>query len=167
MQLRHEARSLIGRPKGIVVRKLSRDLFKGELVLAVGDAVFKNLIDIGIKPDLCVLDLKIQRQSVEEPKDALRGYTILKTKNPPGWITLDAWRTIKRAINAVNKGKKVAVLVDGEEDLLGFPVAINGPLGSLLIYGQPGEGAVIVRLTKMEKDRAVKILEKSFECAPD
>ncbi len=167
LKLKQDARFTISRPKGLVVRKLSRDLFKDKLVLAVGDAVFKNLVEIRKKPDLCVIDLKVQRQRIKEPKKALEGYTILKTKNPPGWITLEAWLTIKKAINAMNAGQKVAVLVEGEEDLLGFPVAIIGPLGSLFVYGQPGEGAVIVCLTKQEKDRAIKILEESFECAND
>ena len=167
LKLKQDARLVISRPKGLVVRKLSRDLFEEKLVLAVGDAVFKNLLEIGIKPNLCVLDLKVQRQRIEEPKEALKGYTILRTKNPPGWITMEAWLTIKKAINAMNTGQKVAVLVEGEEDLLGFPVAIIGPLDSLFVYGQPGEGAVIVHLTKQEKARAIRILEESFECAND
>jgi len=167
LKLKQDARLIISRPKGLVVRKLSRDLFKEKLVLAVGDAVFKNLIKIGIKPDLCVLDLKVQRRRIEKPKEALEGYIILRTKNPPGLITMDAWHTIKKAIDGVIAGQKVAVLVEGEEDLLGFPVAIIGPLNSLFVYGQPGEGAVIVHLNEQEKDRATKILEKSFECVHD
>lgn len=166
LRLKQEARSSISKPKGLILKELSKEFLKGKVVLAVGDAVFRNLVKIGIKPCLCVLDLRIRRKRVKEPKEALEGYVVLKTRNPPGSITSDAWHTIRKAMCAISRGQKVAVLVDGEEDLLGFPVAISGPLGSLLIYGQPGEGAVIVQITEAEKKRAIKILEESFECVP-
>jgi len=165
LRLKQDARLDISRPKGMLVKKMPRELFKGKLILAVGDAVFKNLFDIGIRPDLCVLDLKVRRQKIEPPAEALKGYIILKTRNPPGWITLESWKTIKDAIQSVTAGQKVAVLVEGEEDLLGFPVAIYAPSGSILIYGQPGEGAVIVRMNEAERKRALRLLERSFECA--
>jgi len=164
LRLRQEARSGISRPKGLVLKELSKEFLEGKKILAVGDAVFRNLVNIGIKPCLCVLDLKIKRQRVKEPKEALKGYIVLKTRNPPGWITSDAWCTIRKAMCTIGQGKKVAVLVDGEEDLLGFPVVINGPLESLLIYGQPDVGAVIVQITEAEKKKAIRMLEESFEC---
>ncbi len=165
LRLREEARLTISQPKGLVVRELSKKLFEGKIVLAVGDAVFKNLVSEGVEPNLCVIDLKVQRQKIEEPRDLLKNYTILRTKNPQGFITRKAWQTIKKAMKNVSSGQKVAVLVEGEEDLLGFPVAILGPIESFLVYGQPGEGAVIVCIDEDEKKRAIKILEESFECS--
>ncbi len=164
LRLKEDARLDISRPKGMLVKKMSKELFKGKLILSVGDAVFRNLVDIGVRPDLCVLDLKVRRQKIEPPTGALKGYIVLRTRNPPGWITIDSWKTIKRAIQSVTAGQKVAVIVEGEEDLLGFPVAIYAPSGSLLIYGQPGEGAAIVRMNEAERRRALRLLKESFEC---
>ncbi len=165
LTLKKGARLILRTPKGLIVRELPEEVLKGKKIFAVGDLVLRNLLNAGIKPELCVIDLKIQRKNVELPKKGLEDYEVFKARNPPGFLTSDAWRTIRKAIEVVKMGKKALVIIDGEEDLLGFPVVILGPLGSILIYGQPGEGAVIVEITNAEKERAIKLLKNSFKPA--
>ena len=73
---------------------------------------------------------------------------LLKARNPAGSITSEAIVAVRKAL----KGKKpVRVLVDGEEDLLAIPVVEAAPLGSVLHYGQPGVGVVVVSVDARAK----------------
>jgi len=53
------------------------------------------------------------------------------------------------------------LIIDGEEDLLVLPVVQYAPIGSVVYYGQPGEGLVKVVVTK-EKKRQVVALVAQF-----
>jgi len=41
--------------------------------------------------------------------------------------------------------------VDGEEDLAVIPCVLMAPEGSLILYGQPGEGVVLVETDKVKE----------------
>lgn len=41
------------------------------------------------------------------------------------------------------------ILVDGEEDLAVLPCILTAPSGSLVLYGQPGEGLVVCEVDKV------------------
>jgi uncharacterized protein (UPF0218 family) len=43
---------------------------------------------------------------------------------------------------AIHDNVKSLIMVEGEEDLLGFPAMLLAPIGSVLLYGQPGVGIV-------------------------
>ncbi|HYB92666.1 MAG TPA: DUF359 domain-containing protein [archaeon] len=49
-------------------------------------------------------------------------------------------------------------MVKGEEDLLALPAAINAPENSLIAYGQPNKGVVLVRVTKKKRSKIHKIM---------
>jgi uncharacterized protein (UPF0218 family) len=49
--------------------------------------------------------------------------------------------------------------VEGEEDLLTLVAMAVAPLGSFVIYGQPGEGLVVVEVDDAAKNRAWCFLE--------
>jgi uncharacterized protein (UPF0218 family) len=66
-------------------------------------------------------------------------------KNPAGSITAETQAVLK---NAITFNKKLAVVVEGEEDLLVLPLMTMVPTGSLIVYGQPSEGMVVVTLTE-------------------
>ena len=57
---------------------------------------------------------------------------------------------------------KVAVVVKGEEDLLGFPVAILSQPGSLMLYGQPDVGMILVEVNEEVRESAKKLLLEAF-----
>ncbi|MBM3292454.1 DUF359 domain-containing protein [Candidatus Bathyarchaeota archaeon] len=50
--------------------------------------------------------------------------------------------------------KKLAIIVEGEEDLLVLPLMADMPLGSVIIYGQPNEGLVIITITEERQNWA-------------
>lgn len=80
---------------------------------------------------------------------------VFRTHNEAGMINLLAWNAIAEAIE---KGDS-AVLVDGEEDLLTLVAVIAAPQGSLVVYGQPGEGIVLVRVTEGKKGEIEALID--------
>ena len=129
------------------------DLEKPSRVILVGDTVSRNAIQSGIKPDVLVIDHREKRSRAEEfAHDKPR---IFRTRNEPGMIDLLTWNAVAEAIE---KGDS-AVLVDGEEDLLTLVAVAVAPKGSLVVYGQPGEGIVLVRVTEGKKGEIEAIID--------
>jgi uncharacterized protein (UPF0218 family) len=68
--------------------------------------------------------------------------------NRAGTISAEAQQVLH---DAVTLNKKLGVVVEGEEDLLVLPLMVMMPIGSMIVYGQPSEGMVIVTLTEERK----------------
>jgi len=83
----------------------------------------------------------------------------VKVTNPPGHITNELVNAVKEAyLGIIKDGKQRIIEVDGEEDLAGVPAVLLAPLGSLVLYGQPGEGVVVVEVTEERKETLLSIL---------
>ena len=107
-------------------------------VTTVGDVVSRETLVAGIRVDLRILD----HISMRKPTAAfnLKVKKTYHVKNPAGVITLEAWEMIKRAM----KDDEALILVEGEEDLLALPCIVESPSNSLVLYGQPSQGLVVV-----------------------
>ncbi len=125
------------------------------LYACVGDNVAARALSLGFKPKLVIYDCRSHRRSIpclSPPKD----YKVLTVKNPPSTITLQALNAIRECIRRDNY---CCIRVEGEEDLLLLPVVLLAPLESLVAYGQPGLGVVVVECDHYAKKTASKILE--------
>jgi len=60
---------------------------------------------------------------------------------------------------ALEQSQTTKVLVDGEEDLLTLVAVIQAPANSLVIYGQPHEGVVAIKVTAQTKKKMQKIID--------
>ncbi|MEM4524263.1 MAG: GTP-dependent dephospho-CoA kinase family protein, partial [Archaeoglobaceae archaeon] len=87
-------------------------------------------------------------------------YEKMIAKNPAGFITSELIGVLRRAVDASMSNKKVAVIVDGEEDLAVIPLSLLMPENSLICYGQPGEGVVALVLDKKIKEVILKLLKQ-------
>jgi hypothetical protein len=116
------------------------------ILAVVGDTSTRSLLKAGLKLDIVVIDYKVMRRPIEPYR--LEGRFIIRARNPAGTIDRDAWRALEEAVT-LKKG--VAVIVEGEEDLLVLPLITLLPIGSLIIYGQPHEGLVAVEVTLERK----------------
>jgi len=123
-------------------------------VITVGDVVSKNLVEGGIHPKLLIVDNKVMRTNVK-PLPLPEGEEV-HVKNPPGTITREAIKAIQEAFKT---DRIVKIIVEGEEDLLTPVAVLYAPENSIVVYGQPGEGAVVVKVTKDKKDEAADILK--------
>jgi uncharacterized protein (UPF0218 family) len=123
-------------------------------VAAVGDVVSRETLIAGIAVNLRILD----HISMRRPTAAfnLKVRKTYRVKNPAGVITLEAWETIKQSM----KDEEALIVVEGEEDLLALPCIAESPDNSLVLYGQPSKGLVVVETSPKVKTEAGLILNR-------
>jgi len=151
-------------PIGLLIQGTSDETMKklGELVekekplriISVGDVVSNNMTKHGIFPQVMIVDNRVMRKHITPV--SLDADQTLHLKNPPGTLTDQAWSTIQEALSQAQRTK---VVVDGEEDLLTLVAVLHAPEKSLVVYGQPQEGIVVVRVTKQKKEMMRRIVE--------
>ena len=156
-------RQLLKRPLGELItgtppkcnRMLEEVVAKEKPVrlILVGDAVARNATQTGIKPDVIIIDHKEKRQKAAQFSYAAEH--VFRTGNSPGTIESGAWQVAEEAIRRGNS----VVIVDGEEDLLTLVAILSSPDGSMVVYGQPGEGIVLVRVSTDKKAKINEIME--------
>ena len=125
------------------------------IIITVGDRTTENMLQLGLKPQVQIIDgLEKRNQRIVLTDDTVN--TNLSCKNPPGEITEESIQVIQKAFSCESP---VRITVDGEEDLLVIPVCIHAPENSIVMYGQPNEGLVIIRVTPEIKTKVQKILD--------
>ena len=155
-------RTILNRPLGDLIRGSAVDLGsllrsviaerKPTKLIFVGDSVSRQATLAGIAPDVMIVDnLEKRKRAIAYayPHDR-----IIAAKNRAGTIEENARLAVERAV----RGEADLVIVDGEEDLLAVIAVISAPLGSLVVYGQPNEGVVLVRVSSESKVQAERIL---------
>ncbi len=137
--------------KEIILKQISDDSY----LITVGDATTEKMLKLGIVPSLQIIDALEKRVKREAP-EAKENTVNLSCTNPAGEITVQSIDTIKQALN---EKPPVRITVNGEEDLLVIPVCIHGPDNAIIMYGQPNQGLVIVRLTEDLRKKTKSILD--------
>ena len=125
---------------------------------AVGDVVTYHLSTAGGRPDVAIVDGITEREAVDE--EVLETVTAGRTEsvaNPPAAITTELVRAVRRAIA---DEEPITIVVDGEEDLAVLPVIVLAPDGASVVYGQPGEGMVHVRVDEPVREDVRSLLER-------
>jgi len=132
-------------------------------VIAVGDVTTYNLFQAGVRPRLCLIDQFTKRSAVSSAIAAVTtrtDYVNIYVKNPAGVLSSELVLTIKNALSSAEK--HICICVEGEEDLATLPVIALADIGSLVLYGQPDEGLVCVKVTKEKKDEMKEMLLLTF-----
>ena len=125
------------------------------IVITVGDRTTENMINLGIIPQIQIIDgLEKRNQRLVPTDDTIN--TSLSCKNPPGEITEESIQVIQKAFSSK---PPVRITVDGEEELLVFPLCVFTPENSVVMYGQPNEGLVVVDITPEIQAKVQKILD--------
>ena len=125
------------------------------IIITVGDRTTENMLQLGLKPQVQIIDGLEKRDQCLVPADDTVN-TKLSCRNPPGEITEESIQVIQKAFSCE---PPVRITVDGEEDLLVIPVCIHAPENSIVMYGQPNEGLVIVTITPEIRAKVQKILD--------
>jgi|Deesub1362B_J571_1020462.scaffolds.fasta_scaffold00009_174 hypothetical protein len=151
---------LLKEAEASVEKRLRKKLeqLKPPKLVAVGDQTSAALERMGIKADLYIVDGKVERRKTSELK--LYPSKVLRVENPAGVLTEAALVAVREALESEEAG---VILVEGEEDLLTLPAILYAPKESLVLYGQPGEGVVAVRVTAERKKFAEKIISRMEE----
>jgi uncharacterized protein (UPF0218 family) len=147
--------------RNITKENLFSHLKSAKLIVSVGDATTDRLVSYGIVPGLCVVDgreRRVQRKTIGG--DSLLENHVLQTRcsNPAGTISKGAVRALRDALSD-SSTNPVRVIVEGEEDLLTLPILVLVPLGSVVLYGQPFKGIVIVRVDSKTRKTAKDLME--------
>ena len=134
-----------------IIKKISAE----SVIITVGDRTTENMLQLGLKPQIQIIDgLEKRSQRIVPADDAVN--TKLSCRNPPGEITEESIQVIQKAFSCE---PPVRITVNGEEDLLVIHVCIHAPENSIVMYGQPNEGLVIVTITPEIRAKVQKILD--------
>jgi len=129
----------------------------GSPLVAVGDVVTYHLVRVGRRPDVAVIDGRTERERVDETVAEGLPDPGIEVTNPPGTLSRGLLETI---VAVLDDPDPTVVGVDGEEDLATLPAIVATPLGGAVVYGQPGEGMVLVPVTEATKAEARGLLER-------
>ena len=127
---------------------------RSEHMISVGDIVSQSLLKLGIRPQVIVLDGKAMRQQIKPIKTETRKKITIK--NPAGTLTPQAWTTLEKALA---QKQPALIFVEGEEDLLTLIAVLEAPENWTVVYGQPQEGIVIVKVDATAKHKANLIIQ--------
>ena len=166
--LTKKLRQDLKKPQGLLIEgsftdtmnKLKRIIEKvnPSCLISVGDIVTKHMIESGIAIDLLIVDNKTMRRPIQ-PLNVDVDQSFYAT-NPPGTITNEAWIVIKQAINCTGKTK---VIIEGEEDLLTLVTVLLAPENSIVVYGQPNKGIVIINVNKETREKMHHIVKRMIK----
>jgi hypothetical protein len=126
-------------------------------LIVVGDVATAELLKAGVRPDVAVIDFLVMRSFVSnDVKKIIDGYNIpiIRVENPAGAISPELHHALETA------KPPVKIVVRGEEDLATLPAVLTAPIGSLVVYGQPNEGVVLIEVTEEKKREFQSLLEK-------
>ncbi|HSG83644.1 MAG: GTP-dependent dephospho-CoA kinase family protein [Nitrosopumilus sp.] len=148
-------------PLGILVPEnqtnkdeIQKHLSENSYIITVGDRTTEKMIDFDLIPSLQIIDGQEKREKRTPPK--LENATELTVVNPAAEITSESISLIKKALTMQSP---VRIFVDGEEDLLVLPVCIHAPDNAVVMYGQPHEGLVIVKITPEIRNKVQTLLD--------
>jgi hypothetical protein len=139
-------------------RRLKEALAGFKRIASVGDLVTITLVKAGISPDICVVDFKTKRCTLDASlKNELcrMGGKTVKVRNPAGVITAELWNAIREAYSRAGRTR---IEVDGEEDLASLACLSIAPPGTAVIYGMPDMGIEIVPASESTRGFANGIL---------
>ena len=145
------------------LRDIVKSLGNRPKVISIGDVTTYYLLKAGIVPDMCIVDDRTMRLPVElevRKGTAHESFKDVKVKNPPGVVTKELIDAIK---DNMSSKKPVRIFVDGEEDLAVIPACEYAPVGSVVLYGQPGEGVVAVTVTEEKKRETLSLMEQMIK----
>lgn len=129
-----------------------------DTVVAIGDLVSRTAIEEGLAPKVIVVDYRTERKPVGDDVVAIvsgYGKNVLRVKNPAATVTNALYHAVAQSLRLQGS---VRIEVDGEEDLAGLPVFAECELGTVVLYGMPGKGVVVVRVDEAMRQRARDLL---------
>lgn len=159
MNLSQDLRRELREPFGTLITNTTREnvlrnIAPGVVLVTVGDATSEKITEFGVVPRLQIVDGVEKRVRRNIPN--IPGIISVRCKNRPSEISQDCIETIRRCLASESPSR---IIIDGEEDLLVIPVCIHAPVGTIVMYGQPNVGLVIVHVDSETRNRAISLLD--------
>lgn len=157
LYLPQSLREALKKPLGILVdneRSLPIYIKKeNRFLITIGDVVSRTVCDVGLSPNLMIIDYKTQRHQIEH--DIL---TQKKIRNQSGTIAPKAVTEIWKIL--YNPSGQSKIIISGEEDLLAIPAILFAPLSGVVLYGLANKGIVVIDVDETMKSTVKAIIEK-------
>lgn len=155
-------RDNLSKPQGEFYKSIGefrKKYAKGEIV-SVGDETTRKLLSSGVNVHLGIIDFKINRKILftNLSELGLSGVKSVTVDNGAGRIEKGLSRAIFDFFGS-NLGNFV-IRVKGEEDLAVIPVVLLSPIGTMVVYGQPGQGVIALKVTLELKNKMFELLKK-------
>jgi Uncharacterized protein conserved in archaea len=133
----------------------------GESLVTVGDVVTHHILGVGVQPAVALVDDRTERTAVADRvakrvSEAEFDHEVAVT-NPAATLTADLLSALREGID---RAGTTLVTVDGEEDLATLPAVVAAPTGGSVVYGQPGEGMVLVPVDEETQTRMRGLLAR-------
>ena len=165
MPLSPEDIHLLKNPFGILIhdkyvtkQKIKAILKNAKQVISVGDCTTDRLLSFDIIPDILVID-EIERRAKRSHSlhSKIMAAKELHCSNPPGSISKEALLVLYQALAMPGP---VKVIVNGEEDMLALPIIAIADKKSVVLYGQPLVGMVVVNINPEMQAKAKNLMER-------
>lgn len=150
MDVCDEARTLLREPWGNIITD-ARALSKSARIIAIGDACTVHLLKAKITPYLAIFDLKTERAPVDDEvqKTLNEKYPHPRVyENYPGTLSD---KILLDAPKIMETGGSIKII--GEEDITALAFMQFLDKKTILVYGQPGKGMVVVEGNNTTKKR--------------
>ncbi|HSD04852.1 MAG TPA: GTP-dependent dephospho-CoA kinase family protein [Nitrosopumilaceae archaeon] len=162
MQLPENLRDHLKKPLGILLKdsdtskeNILKNIPSGSFIISVGDATTDKLIKYDIIPSLQIVDGLEKRSKRDLPASSEKTIFSCTCINPAAQITIESINAIKKAL----QNPPARIIVTGEEDLLVLPACTLAPQNSVVLYGQPNEGLVIVQINSEIRNKVQAIMD--------
>jgi uncharacterized protein (UPF0218 family) len=173
--LTKKLRKKLAKPFGMIFKEpeAARNVHKylkenrTKLLISVGDVTSSELIRYGRFPHVCFIDGKAKRKKYSASWD-WSGVIKTRITNPAGKLFKPVCHKIDHIIKCAitpscyreYKMNRFIVFVKGEEDLLVIPCVKYAPIGSIIVYGQPDVGIVLIEVNEKAKAKVEEILSE-------
>ncbi|MBN2517854.1 MAG: GTP-dependent dephospho-CoA kinase family protein [Candidatus Altiarchaeota archaeon] len=155
LTLPESLRRELKRPFGTIFKEVGllrhlRSQPGNRVLVSVGDQISSTLLSSGVTPNVIIWDKKIKRARAQEETTTVLESFLGKRKNiknPAGMISKEAWEAVTDSLS----GEPTSILVDGEEDLLAIPAVLNSRDGTMVVYGSPDRGAILIDVNRKIK----------------
>ncbi|PWU22924.1 hypothetical protein C5B42_04635 [Candidatus Cerribacteria bacterium 'Amazon FNV 2010 28 9'] len=144
-----EQTALFHTPIGDISPSLPQHVPSNVPLVCVGDVVTRSMIDEQRQFTAAYIDGRSQRETYHFDISSPYMLEHSHVSNKPGSIQHLAAQQIQ---GLSTEQKNIIFVIDGEEDLLTAPLIALLPLESMVLYGQPHQGVVCVRVTEDKKE---------------
>ncbi len=123
------------------------------LLVCVGDRTTDRIHDFHLSPNLEIVDFMEKRQARSYTQYGLSVERIIRAVNVAGTISSDSLEKLDQCRQLIQRDRRstVRLVIEGEEDLLTLPVAAFFPEETVVFYGQPNEGLVVISSNEAKK----------------
>lgn len=133
-------------------------------IITIGDVSTLRVAREVRPPDVAVVDYKTRRHRPipDTERDILSriGERVVAVTNAAGTISQALWQAIKTACE--NHGT-TRIEVEGEEDLATLPAVALATHGTHVVYGQPDQGMVIIKVNGESQAHVQGFLDRMQE----